>query len=144
MRYKSVSGNRLIINELLAGILGTFIAYYVIKFIYMFIYAGLNSNSYFIINIFQPILNASAIILVSSLLVYLVGKLNSWHGSYPFALLGSVFGFCVCFLTVYIVTTFKTFNQGSPYLALISGVVYIIIPSFSSVISFNLRKEIKQ
>lgn len=141
MKFKVASENRLVISELIAGIFGTTVVYYVVSLIYMFILRDIKSNTYFIIRIFQPILSASAIILVSSLLVYFVGKFNSQHESYLFTLLGSVLGFCFCFLIVYIIAKFKTFNLGSPNLALISGVVYIIIPSIGAVIAYNLRQN---
>jgi hypothetical protein len=140
MRFGIASPKKLIAVEIIAGIVGTLAAFFVLNFV--------NENyldlSNYKLQVTFIIIVLYAIVFVSSSLVYLVGKYNSKHGSYTFTLFGSILGFGISIIAVYLIVTigFRVYSI-NPFPAFISG-AYLIIPSIGATIGYNLKRAIKQ
>ena len=80
------------------------------------------------------IINLSAIILISSFMVYFIGGFNSKSGSYVFVLLGSFSGLIASIL-VGIAIPSNTAIEFAPWSVL------IVLPSIGAAIGFNLKKR---
>jgi hypothetical protein len=140
MRFSIASPRKLIALEIIAGIVGTLAALFII----IFVDENYLDMDNFKLQVIIIIMVLYAIIFVSSSLVYLVGKYNSKHGSYAFTLFGSLLGLGISIISVYFIVTigFRVYSI-NPFPGFIN-VVCVIIPSIGATIGYNLKRAIKQ